>query len=579
MKKFLPLILLGAFSFILFLSSCQIDNTGNKTEEPPADDDADLKNNGGNYADLDPAVADEPDIPEYESFIAGGEIGETVYIWNPSGRSADDILLVQAIQGITSRTKARVYMQVSEPYMLWLEIMQAEYGFDTVTVSDAWELAGIFKDYFDGYVTYGRTGTETMNYAATLAGVLDALPVSGRHENRAADMGLDKLDDAEAYDNISEIIEKHGGILNKKMFLNQRADNNALRDYGIKNSCIIAYPNSLTPVFDFSDANAILLGWHNDEVSGVKAASEKQVVTIASDHAFNLSFLSAVPLLEYKQQEPFDADLKAEDGKHYIAFAYSDGDNIQWLVQNKSLDINRFAHDKSAEIPFGWSVAPTIADFAPAVIQYMNKQAAPTDSFVAGVSGFGYIHPSEYLKANKLEELREFTKLTAGYMQRLGMKYTEILDEHALNPDIRMLDAFTGHEQIQGILYKCGDRYVGGRGFLRWSNGKPVVAFRETLWSGAADAERDIYRMAYRISQYDKNPKSIDGYTLINVHAWSHDYSSVEKLVTWLCENDENVAVVTPDTFFGLISENVQKEDAAPNKNWNDRWSYPDGLY
>ena len=563
----------------IFLPSCtsadMIENIDITTEE-------NAKNNESGeteMADNNTETAENSGNPrEYESFIAGGEIGESVYIWQNSNR-ADEILLVQAVQGITSRTKAQVYIQGGEPYTLWLNNMKSEYGFTTVTVNDVWKLVEIFKDYFAGYVSYEKPGSEEMNYAATLAGVLDALPVSRRLADKAGEMGFAELDDAMEYKNISEIIDKYSDRLNKKMFMNQNAGNNALRDYGIKNRCVITYPKSLAVVYDFLDANALLLGWHNSEVSGVKAASEKQVITIASDHAYNLSFLSAVPLKEYKQSEAFDKDLQAQDGKHYIAFAYSDGDNIQWLVQNKSLDRNRFAHDKSAEIPFGWSLAPTIVDFAPAVIKYMNEKAAPTDNFVAGVSGFGYIHPSEYVKAGRLEELREFAKLTAEYMHRTGMSYTEILDEHTLNPDIRVLDAYTENDEIMGILYKCGDRYVGGKGFLRWSNGKPVVAFRETLWSAENAVERDIYRMAYRISQYDKNPQSIDGYTLINVHAWSHDYTSVEKLVTWLRENDENVVVVTPDTFFRLIGENVPKEDARPNKSWDDRYSYPNDLY
>jgi hypothetical protein len=515
-------------------------------------------------------------LREHGSFIAGGEFADVVYLWNHNGR-AEEVLLVQAIQGITSRTKACVYIQGGEPSALWLKNIKTEYHFETVEVSDAWELVDLLKEHFSGYVVYEQAGTEAMNYAATLAGVLDALPVSSSLEEKAAERGFKKLDDAANYGSVSEIIDKHGKRLNRKMFLNQRSTNNALRDYGIKNRCIIALSDNLPAVFDFLEPNAILLGWHHDEVIGVREASARQIVTIASDHANNLSFLSAVPLKEHKQQEPVDSNLKAEKGKHYIAFAYSDGDNIQWLVGHKSLDKNRFAHSKEAAIPFGWSLAPTLLDFAPCVMDYLIEQAAPTDRFVAAVSGLGYIHPNEYLKAGKLSDLKAFTKLTAQYMARANMRCVEILDEFTLAPDIRVLNAYTENDQIDGVLYKCGGRYVGGKGFLRWSNGKPVVAVRETLWSGndKAQAERDIYSMAYRISQYGKNPLSIEGYTIINVHAWSHNYKSVEKLVTWLRENDENVRIVTPDTLLRLIRENVPKEDAKPNKNWDDRWIYP----
>ena len=88
--------------------------------------------------------------------------------------------------------------------------------------------------------------------------------------------------------------------------------------------------------------------------------------------------------------------------------------------------------------------------------------------------------------------------------------------------------------------------------------------------------QQDVYEMAFRISQYDKDPTSINGFTVINVHAWSHHMDSVHRMVDWWRHNDPNVVVVTPTTFMRLIRENVPQEDARPNMNWNDRFNYPD---
>ena len=517
------------------------------------------------------------DLPDYDGFISGGYMPGTVYVLNPPN-GQDQVLVAQAVQGIVSRNSTQIYIQFTAAYRHWFEESRAKYRFRT-TNTELWELVNRFKDSFKGYVSYNPEEPEHLNYAATIAGVLDALPVSTRLVARVRQMGYTELDNASSYDNIQQIITKYGDRLNKKIFLNQGPELYGLRDYGIKEKCIIAWPNNLDPVYDFLDDNAILLGWHVEEVSGVNAASKKQVVTIAADHAYNLSFFSAIAANTHKQKEPVDKDLTAQNGKHYIAFVYSDGDNIQWLLNDGAMDITKFAHDKSAKIPFGWSLAPTLPDFAPVLMDYMYTTAAPTDNFVAATSGFAYMHPSEYYNAGRMDALKEFGKLTAEYMLKSDMKYTEILDEYVNDPNIEVLDAYTENDAIKGVLYKSGNRYSGGRGFLRWSNGKPVVAFRESLWSNINNNNRDIYQMAYRITQYAKNPATIDGYTLINVHAWSHDYSSVEKIVQWLRTNDRDVIVVTPDTLMRLISENVPKTDAQPVKNWNDNYNYPSGLY
>ena len=518
----------------------------------------------------------------------------TVYVWNSAGKLLDEVLFVQAIQGITSREKPLVYIMFPEkyePYNLWLGETQKKYGFETAEVTDIWELADKFKDKLNGYVLYPQAGTQTMNYAATLAGVLDALPITPRLKAAAESCGFKLLKNADEYTGIDKIISEYGGCLNKKMFLNQDPQDFALRDYGIKHKSLIVCPPEqagLDLVYDFVEPNAVLFGWYTagqgGEIGGVHSSSLKQVITIASDHSMNMSFLEEKSSKVFEQKKPVDNSLKAEPGKHYIAFVYSDGDNVQWMLNSFPVDPKRFAHDKSEKIPFGWSMSPGLADFAPSVLDYTYKTAAPTDNFVAAVSGYGYIHPGKYYDINALNE---FGELTAEYMKRTDLHYTEILEENGINGDAveqkeTVWNAYTRNNQIKGILYKTGDRYVAGRGFLKWSNNKPVVAFRETLWTLpdsentniGKTANESIYKMAYRISQYDKNYQSINGYTLINVHAWSHDYESVKKLTNWLKEYDSDVVVVTPDTLMRLIAENAEKTDTLPNKNWNDTWDY-----
>ena len=525
-------------------------------------------------------------------YKGGNTVAETVYVYNSSGRPVEEILLVQAMQGIVNRDKPQVYITgLGDSYDLWLDESKEKYGFQTVNATYS-QLFTAFRSNFNGTVLYASVDTESLNYAATLAGVLDALPVSTpTYRNYLENtQGLPRLANASDYTSVSQIITAYGDTLNKNIYLNQPLDegcNRAARDYGIKHKCLMAYPNSsgLTAVYNFLNDNALLMGWYNSEVSGVRASSQQRVVTIPADYVYNLSFFESASTEVHNQKEFSDHGLEAEPDKHYIAFVYSDGDNIQWILGwDGAISPTRFSYpDKT--IPMGWSLAPTLSKFAPIVLNWMYKTAVPTDNYVAGVSGYGYIHPSQY---NNVTALNAFGALTAEYMRRSGMYYTEILDEtgpNEITPTTATLNAYTRNSQIKGIMYKTGSRYVAGRGFLMWSNDKPVVAFRETLWTTPEnpplyDRNVSIYQMAYRISQYDKNPSSINGYSLINVHSWSHNYRSVEKMVTWLKEHAPHVVVVTPDTFMTLIKENIlpSTTTARPNKNWNDNWSYPSSV-
>ena len=515
-----------------------------------------------------------------------GSYAQTVYVLDITvGFHVDEVLFLQAIQGITAREKPQVYLNHFGRlgYNVWLEETQKKHKFEIVTVSGIWELAEIFKDYIKGYVTYPVWESEAMNYAATLAGVLDAVPVTPRLRAEANSRGLQQLDNAEDYEDISRIIQKYGSRLNKKKFLNH---NNTfdwtLRDYGIKHRCITVYEDQagLQPVYDFMEPNAVMFGYGRDgEIYGVRGTSEHQIIYTATNQALNMSFYEEGSTEVYKQpHEPIDKNLKAESGKHYVSFSYSDGDNIQWLINELPLDVTRWAAQRT--VPLGWPLTPLLPELAPVILEYLYKTAALTDTIFSAGCGYGYIFPSLYEKDN----LIEYGKMTAEAMRRSGMEYVEIYDEYFTGEtSTEVFEAYLRNPQIKGILYRTGDYYAGGRGFLKWVNGKPVVSYKDALWNvnysttniPENEKNKDIYQLAYRISQYDKDYTKIDGYTMVMVHAWSHLYDSIQKAADWLAENDPDVVIVTPVTLVRLIEENVPKTNAAPDRHrFSPDWDY-----
>jgi hypothetical protein len=63
--------------------------------------------------------------------------------------------------------------------------------------------------------------------------------------------------------------------------------------------------------------------------------SNHGLVTVPSDHAWNLSIYSALPRERLEQINDYAAGATvAEDGRHYVALMMTDGDNVQWMVND-----------------------------------------------------------------------------------------------------------------------------------------------------------------------------------------------------------------------------------------------------
>lgn len=477
-------------------------------------------------------------------------------------------MLALSLQGILAKEQARIYLIESDTYAFWLEDLKENWGIDYAMVpgNDVWALCEEFKDDVadKGFVSY-QAETESVNTATVIAGQERYLMVEESIALRAVEAGFIKKADAADTASANSLLSRYESSLNRSMLFFQNPKLSSTRDFGIEKGLLYAFPkqnSEYASLLGFLDVNGVLMGWHADEVSGVKEASQIAAITMASDHSQNLSVFANLPRQVFKQTETKD---NSREGKvHYVTFMLSDGDNVQWY-QNDALQSERnFASPLRGEIPYGWTLAPALTDLSPNVVRYGYASATENDYFVTSVSGFGYINPDQYPP----DALTGYAERTSYYMEKAGSQYLQLLDNEATTPTAEVLSAFTSQPQIQGIFYETGDRYVEAKGKLWWSDGKPVVAIRESLWTvqgpNSEEACENIYEMARRISNYNKTPDSISGYTAINVHVWSHDYEDCVEMAAWWQEHDPNVVVVTPDQFMELIAENVTQKDASP---------------
>ncbi|QWB95488.1 hypothetical protein KHQ89_05915 [Mycoplasmatota bacterium] len=97
---------------------------------------------------------------------------------------------------------------------------------------------------------------------------------------------------------------------------------------------------------------------------------------------------------------------------------------------------------------------------------------------------------------------------------------------------------------------------MGYHGELWWYNEKPFLSVREAMWDLTS-----LEPLAQRINSSAINASNVEGYTLIIVHAWSHDYDDVKTLVNMF---DDHVEVILPGQMLELINQNVEKVNAKP---------------
>ena len=127
--------------------------------------------------------------------------------------------------------------------------------------------------------------------------------------------------------------------------------------------------------------DAVVAGWgggDDPEWNCVHAStSYGSFGMIAADQALNLAVLNASP--ETIKQRPAAVRSKedARDGaepKHTVCFVMSDGDNVQWIINDWSAEKGAngwWASTERGDVKLGWTLSPSLAALAPAALSWI----------------------------------------------------------------------------------------------------------------------------------------------------------------------------------------------------------------
>lgn len=518
---------------------------------------------------------------------------DTLYYIKKSNLNTAEMVMIESLQGILAQNVSQIYILDNQ---YWFDYLSKNYNIKFVEYTDPWQLVNKFKSNLNdsGFVKFDFIVNETaalyadksgsINKADTIAGMERYLVVESSIVNKALSIGLKLKADA-SIDYEYDIFRKYEKLLNKNMLFQQQYDNYALRDFGIATKALYFYDVSIEDqyyeVLDWVNPNGYIFGWHLDEVSGVKLGSQRGLATIASDHALNLSVYAGLPTTVLKQKITQKKE-SSSTNVHYVTFLGTDGDNVQYQVNGMYKNINGYGSPQRGTIPFGWGVSPAMLDIAPNCLSNLYKTQTPSDNFFAAVSGIGYVNPDFV----QFQSLMKFTKLTSNYMKALDLNVVNLLlasedkqleDFSSENTGVnlqRIVKAYSVNDGISGGIVNYGDRYMPkvAYGGVVWSDGKPFVNTRETMWDNGLSKETFISQMAYRINHYAKDATLPEGYTAIMVHAWSYTYSDAISLSKLL---DKDVIIVTPKEFISLMTKNIKNKKTKlfldkPNDKVND---------
>jgi len=226
----------------------------------------------------------------------------------------------------------------------------------------------------------------------------------------------------------------------------------------------------------------------------------------------------------------------------------TDGDNIQWVLNNFDTDQSWYASPERGKVNLGWTISPAFCELAPTVMKRFydseGKAEGGRDYFIAGPSGLGYMYPENY------KDLTSYASLTGAFMEKADLHIVNIIGSS--NPPtipIASLVPYLNQPQIDAVFYYPYSNYAGCGGQIEWANGKPIITAQYNLWAPQFENPQSL---AAKLNSASTDINSANGYSLVDVHVWTQSVTDVVQCVALL---HRNVRVVAPDEFVALIEK------------------------
>lgn len=451
-------------------------------------------------------------------------------------------------------------MGVSEQGMQsGLELARNNYG-----ASDG--IALQLKDLFDGYILTDINNNPESNIVASVASsVYNAIIVDIRDKANYDNEGYNMLYDARTKTTADAWSEFKNQVSNKALVV-MPVQTGELRDFAIMHNLFVLNINKqhnnpaagqnlqlFEEVLNWLEPGAPIYGWEQgvDEDVFVNRASVTGHVWVPNDWMYNLP-LTSLAYRERQQQvlskvvNPQFIDW--EKNKKFVSFYLSDGDNIQWMMNNFVGEF--YENSDVAEMKMGFGVpVSNLNQIAPAqftnIIGSQHRDATLIEALGGGyqyVDNFGH-------EADRTARLSDLAARVGHSMRQHRVRLLGLMAK-----DVKSADAMAGYQafidandQLEGIIVMQYSPYAGGAGEIFWLKNSagyeiPVVSVRYSLWNFGPQNQAREGTPAY-IAQQLKEQTDND-YSVIAVHAWSkfRDTGNSTDLIGENTDGDRNGA-------------------------------------
>ena len=498
-----------------------------------------------------------------------------LYVYNTDSSTQDDAFTIEMLQGYLSQTSPQIYhysVSNSAPYDLWVNISAQLFSIqlDYTYFNNMKGLVQKYQSIYQGYVLVDLSDNSTNIAIAALAAGNPWLVVTTKNQPLAVSLGLPLK-----YDLRGKTLSWALQTFNINSYsttvtvLQEASKYNCMGDFSVSMKALQWWQDDITSSLSQQIWNNLvppfsMFGWGPDEYNTVNKVSQQGGFTIASDWASNLDIFANYDIPQFTQSSPSPSAKSKVNNVHTVCFLMSDGDNIQWILDSFATNPTWWGSPDRGYVPLGWTLSPSLADVAPVTMAYLYNGTLDTTKpyrnvFVGGVSGVGYFYPDS---DPDLTTLNKVTSLTAGYMNKADMNIVTVLSHGEGYSTDAIPQAYLQHDTIQAIFWENFDDYSGMHGNITFINNKPVIGGRFNLWGNGNNPSgptfKNVTGLINSILTLPRDPTSSNGYTLVPVHAWSHNVTDVRTVMEGLYAAAPNeIEVLPPDEFVQRIIANV----------------------
>ena len=397
------------------------------------------------------------------------------------------------------------------------------------------------KDFFDGYVlTDVKNNPESGIVASVASHVYNSIIVDVRDKEYFEKAGYSMKYDA-THKTTLDAWHEFKDKCNNEALVIMPVQTGELREFAIKNNLFVLNLNKkqgdprsgqnvdlLEEVLAWLQPNVPVYGWEQgvSEDAFVDLVSKSGHAMIPCDWSYNHSLTS---LLYTERQQPVQAqsfNLKLIDfdkKRNYVSFFLSDGDNIQWMMQDFATSFYDVPEAIEVKMSYGLPVS-TLSMMAPAQLHNLMNLRRDECSVLEMLGG-GYYYIDTYSQNNnRNDNLKIAAERLAVSMRRyhvglLGVMAMDVKSAASREAYQAFVDA---NDRLEGIIALQYSPYAGGGGEVFWVTNKngydiPVITVRYSLWDRIHEREGSPDFIASKLEA----EAQVESFSAICVHAWS----------------------------------------------------------